>query len=95
VAELARGPLVHALYLGGIGDVGLQPQLADRALPQVDADHPAPSSPKRRAVSAPMPLAAPVITHTFPSSLPAIRAANGDLPRNRLAIEAAVLALLD
>jgi hypothetical protein len=55
----------------------------------------APSSPKRRAVSAPMPLAAPVITHTFPSSLPAIRAANGDLPRNRLAIDAAVLALLD
>ena len=32
----------------------------------------APCSAKSRAVSAPMPLAAPVITHTFPSSLPAI-----------------------
>ena len=36
----------------------------------------APSAANRRAASAPMPLAAPVITHTFPSSLAAISCAS-------------------
>ena len=62
---------VHVAHRVLVGDVGREREVAPamssrRSTPTTSA----PSARNSRAVSAPMPLAAPVITHTLPSSRP-------------------------